>query len=380
MEHSTLSLAKTLIEKPSVSPDDAGCLPIICKKLEEVGFDTKLLDFENVKNLWATHGSEGPTLCLVGHTDVVPTGPQNNWIHPPFEPTIIGDALYGRGACDMKGALAAMIVAACQYAKDFPEHKGRLAFLITSDEEGKALHGTRAVVEWLQQQNEHIEYALVGEPSSKQRLGDVVKIGRRGSLNGELTIKGKQGHVAYPHLAENPIHNAFEVLNPLLDIKWDTGHPDFPETSLVFSNIQSGTGANNVIPGDLSAKFNFRYNPAVNHDHLIKAFEAKLSESNIDFEIDWQHSGLPFITEHESPLIKSTVKAIKDQLEIEPELSTTGGTSDGRFIALMGTDVVEFGPINETIHQVNEWVSVQHLIEITKVYYEIIKDVFNQAN
>ncbi len=377
MSLTTLDLAKALINKPSVSPDDAGCIPLIQQELESSDFSCFNLPFEDVSNLWATHGKHGPTLALLGHTDVVPTGDESHWLHPPFTPTIVDDALYGRGACDMKGALAAMVVAATQFVKDYPEHPGRLAFLLTSDEEAKATHGTKAVVQWLQSQQETVDYALVGEPSSSKSLGDTLKIGRRGSLSGTLTIKGKQGHVAYPHLADNPIHTALKNLHALLDTSWDNGHPDFPETSLQFSNIEAGTGANNVIPGDLMAMFNLRYNPSITADRLIEKFENILKAAEVNFEIAWHHSGSPFITSRDSHLIRCTQQAIKEHCDTIPELSTSGGTSDGRFIAVMDTEVVELGPLNQTIHQVNEWISVTHLNELTKVYYTIIKNCLN---
>lgn len=377
MSQEAINLAKDLIEKQSVSPDDAGCMPLIEQKLTAAGFDCQWLNFEDVTNIWATHGSHGPTLALMGHTDVVPTGDEANWLHPPFSPTIVDDALYGRGACDMKGALASMVVAACRFVADNPTHPGRLAFLITSDEEAKAEHGTKAVVKWLQDNNEMVDYALIGEPSSSTRLGDVIKIGRRGSLSGKLTLKGTQGHVAYPEMAHNPIHDALSKLTGLLSHSWDEQHPDFPKTSLQFSNIEAGTGATNVIPGELTAMFNFRYSPATDDKALINAFESKLKDTGVDFEIDWHHSGLPFITSHQSPLVESVVKALKQHVNITPELSTNGGTSDGRFIAQMGTDVVELGPLNKTIHQVNEWVSVQNLVELTAIYHDVIESCLN---
>lgn len=374
MSQDTLDLAKALIEKPSVSPADAGCIPLIEQKLRAVGFDCTPLPFEDVTNLWATHGKHGPTLALMGHTDVVPSGDESGWLHPPFKATIIDDALYGRGACDMKGALAAMIVAATTFVQQNPNHPGRIAFIITSDEEAKAEFGTKAVVEWLQKANETVDYALVGEPSSQARLGDVVKIGRRGSLSGKLTIHGKQGHVAYPELAHNPIHDALLFLKPLLEQKWDDGHPDFPQTSLQFSNIHAGTGANNVIPAELEADFNFRYNPSTDTTKLQQQFESCLQHHGFDYLLQWHHSGHPFITSHQSPIIQSVVQSLKSHLNLVPELSTNGGTSDGRFIARMGTDVVELGPVNQTIHQVNEWTSIQSLMDLTKIYYDVIAD------
>ena len=376
MTLSVVDLAKQLIEKPSVTPEDKGCIDIIIEKLNQAGFACEKVVIEDVTNLWASHGqAEGPTLCLVGHTDVVPTGDESNWLHPPFKPTVVGDALYGRGACDMKGALAAMVVSAIEYVKAYPQHKGRLALLITSDEEGPALNGIRQMVSLLQEKNERIDYCLVGEPSSDQRLGDIIKIGRRGSLNAQITIKGQQGHVAYPHLAKNPIHQAFEAFNAAVHYTWDKGHPDFPNTSLQFSNIKAGTGAENVIPGQLSASLNFRYNPSASVESLQTQLEALLKNKGLEYDIDWRHSGEPCITSRESQLIEALQGSLTKHLGFKAELSTDGGTSDGRFVAQMGADVVELGPINATIHQVNEWVSVQSLIELSAIYFDTYKKI-----
>lgn len=367
----TLALAKQLIERPSVTPDDQGCQQLIAERLHAVGFQCEHLRFGDVDNLWAICGSAGPLFCFAGHTDVVPTGPEQNWSSPPFTPTERDGMLFGRGAADMKGSLAAMVVATERFFEANPESRIRVAFLITSDEEGDAVNGTRKVVDWLQENEQQITWCLVGEPSSTQRLGDVVKIGRRGSLNGRLTIRGQQGHIAYPHLADNPISRAVPALDELLSIDWDPGNEHFPATSLQISNINAGTGATNVIPGELELVFNFRFSTETSAEQLQSSVEAVLERHQLDYELDWQLSGNPFLT-GKGALIDATCGAIEQHRGHFPELSTSGGTSDGRFIAPTGAEVIELGPVNATIHQVNESVSCDALETLSAIYESIL--------
>ena len=353
----TLELTCELIRRHSVTPEDSGCQQLMIERLEAIGFHVDKLPFGDVKNFWAVRGDNGPTLCFAGHTDVVPTGPENAWQHPPFEPTIKDNLLYGRGAADMKGSLAAMITAVENFIAENPNHNGKIAFLITSDEEGIAINGTVKVVEWLVAQDAMPEWCLVGEPSSTTQIGDVVKNGRRGSLGGELTVKGVQGHVAYPHLADNPIHKVAPALAELSTENWDEGNQFFPATSFQISNIQSGTGATNVIPGEANIIFNFRFSTEVTEDQLKSRTEGILKKHGIDYELNWNLSGLPFLTP-EGALVEATVASIRDITGLDTELSTAGGTSDGRFIAPYGSQVIELGPTNATIHKVDECVCV----------------------
>ena len=341
-------------------------------RLEAAGFALEPMRIENVDNFWARRGGEGPVLCFAGHTDVVPTGPVEAWQQGPFDAQVDADGmLLGRGAADMKGSLASMIIAVERFVADHPNHRGAIAFLITSDEEGPALHGTRAVVERLRARNERLDWCIVGEPSSTTLLGDVVKNGRRGSLNGKLTIRGKQGHVAYPHLARNPIHLAAAALAELAAEQWDAGNDFFPSTTFQISNLNSGTGANNVIPGELNALFNFRFSTESTEEGLKARVEAILNKHNLDWHIDWSLSGLPFITEP-GELLDAIASSIQAVTGLTTEASTSGGTSDGRFIATLGTQVVEVGPVNATIHQVNERVLASDLDLLTEVYYQTL--------
>lgn len=367
----TLALAKELIARPSVTPDDQGCQQLLADRLRAVGFRCESLRFGEVDNLWATLGDDGPLFCFAGHTDVVPTGPETNWTSAPFSPTERGGMLYGRGAADMKGSLAAMVTATENFLRANPEPGIRLAFLITSDEEGDATHGTRMVVEWLQETGQSIDWCLVGEPSSTQSLGDVVKVGRRGSLNGRLNIRGRQGHIAYPHLADNPISRAVPALNELLSVEWDSGNEFFPATSLQISNINSGTGATNVIPGDVTLLFNFRFSTETTAEVLQLQVEEILNRHQLDYELKWQLSGNPFLTDGGS-LVDATSAAIEQHTGRTPELSTSGGTSDGRFIAPAGAEVVELGPVNATIHQIDECVSCEALEQLSAIYEAIL--------
>ncbi|RRW43624.1 succinyl-diaminopimelate desuccinylase [Pseudomonas luteola] len=368
----TLELACELIRRPSVTPVDEGCQALMMTRLEAAGFALEPMRIENVDNFWARRGGEGPVLCFAGHTDVVPTGPVEAWQQGPFDAQVDADGmLLGRGAADMKGSLASMIIAVERFVADHPNHRGAIAFLITSDEEGPALHGTRAVVERLRARNERLDWCIVGEPSSTTLLGDVVKNGRRGSLNGKLTIRGKQGHVAYPHLARNPIHLAAAALAELAAEQWDAGNDFFPPTTFQISNLNSGTGANNVIPGELNALFNFRFSTESTEKGLKARVEAILNKHNLDWHIDWSLSGLPFITEP-GELLDAIASSIQAVTGLTTEASTSGGTSDGRFIATLGTQVVEVGPVNATIHQVNERVLASDLDLLTEVYYQTL--------
>ncbi|MEH6466608.1 MAG: succinyl-diaminopimelate desuccinylase [Porticoccus sp.] len=368
----TLELTCELIRRHSVTPDDAGCQQLMIERLEAIGFHVVKLPFGDVENFWAVRGDDGPTLCFAGHTDVVPTGPENGWQHPPFEPTIKGNLLYGRGAADMKGSLAAMITAVENFIAENPDHHGKIAFLITSDEEGIAINGTVKVVEWLVAQNAIPEWCLVGEPSSTSQTGDAVKNGRRGSLGGALTIKGIQGHVAYPHLADNPIHKVAPALAELSTENWDEGNQFFPATSFQISNVNSGTGATNVIPGEANIVFNFRFSTEVTADQLKSRTEEILKRHDLNYELTWNLSGLPFLTP-EGALVEATVLSIRDITGLETELSTAGGTSDGRFIAPHGSQVVELGPVNATIHKVDECVLVEDLETLSTIYQGILE-------
>jgi succinyl-diaminopimelate desuccinylase len=375
MQSATLALTKQLISRSSVTPDDQGCQQLMIERLQAIGFVVENLRFDDVDNFWAVRGESGPILCFAGHTDVVPTGPEANWTYPPFEPTECDGQLYGRGAADMKGSLAAMVVAVEQFVAAHPNHTGRIAFLITSDEEGIATNGTVKVVEWLQQQGITPDYCLVGEPSSTARCGDVIKNGRRGSLGCTMRIKGKQGHVAYPHLASNPVHKAAPALTELTTEVWDQGNQFFPATSFQISNINGGTGVTNVIPGELQIMFNFRFSTEVTDQILRQRTEAILDKHGLEYEMDWVLSGQAFLTA-EGQLVDAAVASILDVTGIETELSTAGGTSDGRFIAPMGTQVVELGPVNASIHQVDENVNIADLDTLTAIYQSLLAKLF----
>ena len=375
MQSATLALTKQLISRSSVTPDDQGCQQLMIERLQAIGFVVENLRFDDVDNFWAVRGESGPILCFAGHTDVVPTGPEANWTYPPFEPTECDGQLYGRGAADMKGSLAAMVVAVEQFVAAHPNHTGRIAFLITSDEEGIATNGTVKVVEWLQQQGITPDYCLVGEPSSTARCGDVIKNGRRGSLGCTMRIKGKQGHVAYPHLASNPVHKAAPALTELTTEVWDQGNQFFPATSFQISNINGGTGVTNVIPGELQIMFNFRFSTEVTDQILRQRTEAILDKPGLEYEMDWVLSGQAFLTA-EGQLVDAAVASILDVTGIETELSTAGGTSDGRFIAPMGTQVVELGPVNASIHQVDENVNIADLDTLTAIYQSLLARLF----
>ena len=367
----TISLVKDLISRQSVTPEDAGCQDTMIAQLEAIGFTIERLRFDDVDNFWARRGNTNPVFAFAGHTDVVPTGPIEDWQSHPFEPEERDGLLYGRGTADMKGSLAAMVTACERYILNHPDHNGSIAFLITSDEEGPSINGTVKVVEHLEARNEKITWCLVGEPSSAKQLGDVIKNGRRGSLNGYITVNGVQGHVAYPHLSDNPIHRFAPAMTELCAQEWDQGNEFFPPTTFQVSNINSGTGAENVIPGRLEAKFNFRFSTETNEATLKSTVHSVLDRHNVDYELNWRLSGNPFITPR-GELVSAATEAIKEHVNIETELSTSGGTSDGRFIAPTGAQVLELGPLNATIHQVNECVSCNDLDNLSLIYESIL--------
>lgn len=366
-QSATVALTCELIRRPSITPEDAGCLELIAQRLSALGFDCQMLPFEEVSNLWAVRGTDGPLLVFAGHTDVVPTGPLDQWQSPPFEPTIDGDVLTGRGAADMKGSLAAMVTACENFVAANSQHNGRIGFLLTSDEEGPARNGTRKVMEWLGERDILIDWCIIGEPTSGEQLGDTIKNGRRGSLNFQLTVHGQQGHIAYPQWADNPIHRLAPALADLVAAEWDQGNDYFPATSFQASNLNGGTGASNVIPGAVTLVGNFRFSTEVTDEILRQHTEAILNKHNLDYSVDWQLSGQPFLTPRGN-LTDAICEAITAETGIAATLSTSGGTSDGRFIAPYGVQVIEFGPINATIHKVNECVSIADLDKLSRIY------------
>ena len=364
----TLQLAFELLSRPSVTPDDEGCQDVMIERLTALGFHIEPMPFGDVQNFWAVRGHHGPVIAFAGHTDVVPSGPPTGWEFPPFSPCIDEHGmLCGRGAADMKGSLAAMLTAVERFVARYPDHDGRIAFLITSDEEGPAVDGTRAVVELLRERNERLDYCIVGEPSSTERLGDVIKNGRRGSLGGVLHIHGIQGHVAYPHLARNPIHQAMPALDALVNEHWDAGNDFFPATSFQISNLRAGTGATNVIPGEVEVVFNFRFSTEVTHEQLKARTAAILTQHGLEYQLDWTLNGAPFLTA-EGELVDAAIRGVEAVTGERPALSTSGGTSDGRFIATLGAQVVELGPRNNTIHKVNERVRATDLDDLSRIY------------
>lgn len=372
MTSETLELAKLLIARPSVTPDDAGCQALLIERLSAIGFECETLQFGEVTNLWARRGKASPVLAFAGHTDVVPTGPVGEWSSDPFNPEIRDGYLYGRGAADMKSSIAAMVTACERFIDEHTEHSGSMAFLITSDEEGPATEGTVKVIEALDARSEKIDWALVGEPSSTNQVGDIVKNGRRGSIGATLTINGIQGHVAYPQLADNPIHKALPALNELSATEWDQGNEFFPPTSFQISNINAGTGASNVIPGQLTILFNLRYSTELDHYNIIETIETTLNKHKLDYSIEWNHSGLPFLTA-EGDLVEAAKQSIKQNTGLDTELSTAGGTSDGRFIAPTGAQVLELGPVNASIHQIDECVRVADLDVLSNIYQGMLE-------
>ncbi|EFX90803.1 succinyl-diaminopimelate desuccinylase [Actinobacillus ureae ATCC 25976] len=372
MKNNIINLAQDLIRRPSISPADQGCQQVIADRLQQLGFTLEWLPFGDTLNLWAKHGSGHPVIAFAGHTDVVPVGDETQWTYPPFEARIVDNMLYGRGAADMKGSLSALVVAAEEFVKANPNHVGTIALLITSDEEAAAKDGTVKVVETLMARGEPIHYCVVGEPSSGKVLGDVIKNGRRGSITGDLYIEGVQGHVAYPHLAENPVHTALNFLTELTTYQWDNGNEFFLPTSLQIANIKAGTGSNNVIPGELYVQFNLRYCTSVTDDIIKNKVAEMLAKHQLKHRISWNLSGKPFLAGN-GQLVKAAVQAVENVTKFTPRLDTSGGTSDGRFIALMGAEIVEFGPLNATIHKVNECVNVDDLGKCGEVYYQILE-------
>ncbi|MBT8067889.1 MAG: succinyl-diaminopimelate desuccinylase [Gammaproteobacteria bacterium] len=369
-----IELLSDLIRRPSITPDDAGCQRVLAGRLQQMGFSCETLQFGDVTNLWARRGTSSPVLCFAGHTDVVPPGNVSEWQHPPFEPTFVDDCLYGRGAADMKSGLAAMLVAIERFLEARPDYDGSIALLITSDEEGRARDGTLKVIETLQNRGEHIDWCVLGEPSSQKTLGDIVRIGRRGSLSGMLKVLGVQGHVAYPQLADNPIRRFAPVLAELHQIQWDEGNAHFPPTSFQVVDIKAGIGAPNVTPGELSARFNFRYSTEWDHESLQQKVKSVFDAHDIAFELDWHLSGKPFLTEP-GKLIDAVSEAVAEETGSPPELSTGGGTSDGRFISPAGTDVVELGPVNASIHKIDEHVKIDDVITLTRMYQRILESM-----
>ena len=373
-EATPLQLAIELIQRESVTPHDAGCMESIVGHLKPSGFKSTWLDFEDTRNLWLKYGDSQPLFVFLGHTDVVPTGPVDDWNTPPFEPAIIDGYLYGRGAADMKSSIAAFQWASRQFVAECPQPKGSIALLLTSDEEGLATNGIVKAVEVLNQQGETMQWCLVGEPSSTDHLGDVIKVGRRGSLCASMTVHGVQGHVAYPHLADNPIHSLAPALAELVAEQWDNGNDYFPPTSLQVSNINSGTGAENVIPGEVNVQFNLRFSTELTPDQIKQRVHRILERHNLNYDIQWRLSGNPFLT-NGGELVKAAQTALQKVAGRSPELSTAGGTSDGRFIAPLGVQVIELGPLNTTIHKVNECVLVDDLEVLAKVYLQVLREL-----
>lgn len=378
IHQATFDLACDLIARPSVTPADAGCLELIAARLAPLGFRCERIDAGGVSNLWARRGSAEPVVCLAGHTDVVPTGPLDQWRTPPFEPVVVDGHLHGRGAADMKTSLAAFVTAVERFVAAHPQHPGSLALLLTSDEEGPAVDGTVRVVEALKARGEALSYCIVGEPTSTEVLGDVIKNGRRGSLSAQLTVKGQQGHIAYPHLARNPIHLAAPALAELAATEWDAGNAYFPPTTWQMSNIHAGTGATNVIPGSLQVLFNFRYSTASSAEGLQTRVREILDRHGLDYSLEWSHSGKPFLTP-QGDLVTALSRAIQDTAGIRTELSTSGGTSDGRFIADICPQVVEFGPVNATIHKLDEGIALEAIGPLSRIYERTLEYLLPSA-
>lgn len=372
-----IELAKELISRQSVTPEDAGCQELMSNRLAAIGFNNETMVFEDTTNLWSRKGNQDPVFCFAGHTDVVPAGNLDLWKTPPYEPTIIDGMLYGRGAADMKGSLAAMLIATERFVADYPDHKGSITYLITSDEEGPFINGTTRVIDTLEARNEKITYCIVGEPSSTNQVGDIIKNGRRGSISGDLNIHGIQGHVAYPEQVKNPIHSAMPALAELSQVKWDNGNDFFPATSFQISNIHSGTGATNVVPGHITAQFNLRYSTELTDEKIVKQVHEILDKYDFEYDLKWTYNGQPFITEP-GPWLDAVTDAIEATMGKATQLSTAGGTSDGRFIAPTGAKVIELGPCNATIHQVNESVSCDDLNKLVDIYYHCLVNVLGK--
>ncbi|MFT7680770.1 MAG: succinyl-diaminopimelate desuccinylase [Moritella dasanensis] len=366
-----LQLAKDLLSRESVTPEDAGCQQMMITRLEELGFTIETMVFEDTTNLWARRGTTAPVFCFAGHTDVVPVGKIEDWDTDPFVPTVIDGYLHGRGAADMKGSIASFLVAAENFVKAHPDHQGSIALLITSDEEGPFINGTTRVIDTLEARNEKIDWCIVGEPSSTNKVGDIVKNGRRGSLTGDIVVKGIQGHVAYPHLAENPIHKLAPALSELSQVVWDQGNDYFPATTLQITDIRSGAGASNIVPGEATCQFNLRYSTELTADLIKYRIEGIFEKHGLNYEISWIHSGQPFLTEPGN-LLNAISDSIENVCGYTTELSTSGGTSDGRFIAPTGAQVVELGPVNATIHKVNECVKITDIEQLAEIYEQTL--------
>lgn len=376
--NATLALARELISRRSVTPEDGGCQALLSTRLAAAGFQIDHVPRGGVVNLWARHGSAAPVVCFAGHTDVVPPGPLTQWINDPFSPEERDGRLYGRGAADMKTSVAAFTVAAEQFVAEHPNHAGSIAILLTSDEEGDAIDGTVRVIETLTERGEGIDYAIVGEPTCVTRFGDTIKNGRRGSLSGTLHIKGVQGHIAYPHLAKNPIHLAMPALAELGEVSWDQGNAHFPPTSWQISNIRAGTGASNVIPGELTVLFNFRFSTASTGEALQIRVHEILDRHGLQYDLKWTLGARPFLTVA-GPLLKAAIRAVSEVTGVEAEVSTTGGTSDGRFIAAVAKEVIEFGPLNDSIHKLNEYVEIADIEPLTRIYGRILEKLLLAA-
>lgn len=371
-ETATLALTKQLIAEPSVTPDDKYCQTLLAERLQAIGFTIEAFHFGQTKNIWARKGTTEPVLCFAGHTDVVPSGPVEKWTSPPFEPTEREGKLYGRGAADMKTSIAAFVTACERFVAQHPQHQGSIALLITSDEEGDAHDGTTKVVDALQARDEKIDYCIVGEPTAVNQLGDTIKNGRRGSLSGNLVIKGKQGHIAYPHLAKNPTHLFAPALAELVEIEWDQGNAYFPPTGFQISNIHAGTGATNVIPSTLTVQFNFRFSTESTESSLKQRVHAVLDKHGLDYDLTWSLSGQPFLTEA-GRLTEVAQQAIAEVCAVEAELSTSGGTSDGRFIKAIARELIELGPVNASIHQIDEHIELAAIPQLSAIYEAMLK-------
>jgi len=376
--NATLALARELISRRSVTPEDGGCQALLSTRLAAAGFQIDHIPRGGVVNLWARHGTAAPVVCFAGHTDVVPPGPLTQWINDPFSPEERDGRLYGRGAADMKTSVAAFTVAAERFVAEHPNHAGSIAILLTSDEEGDAIDGTVRVIETLTERGEGIDYAIVGEPTCVTRFGDTIKNGRRGSLSGTLHIKGVQGHIAYPHLAKNPIHLAMPALAELGEVSWDQGNAHFPPTSWQISNIRAGTGASNVIPGELTVLFNFRFSTASTAEALQIRVHEILDRHGLQYDLKWTLGASPFLTVA-GPLLKAAIRAVSEVTGVEAEVSTTGGTSDGRFIAVVAKEVIEFGPLNDSIHKLNEYVEIADIEPLTRIYGRILEKLLLAA-
>ena len=372
----TLDLAEQLIARPSITPDDGGCMDLIAERLKRIGFACEFINRGGVRNLWARKGTTSPLFCFAGHTDVVPAGPREQWQSEPFQPSCRDGLLYGRGAADMKGPLAAFVTASEAFIAAHPQHRGSIALLLTSDEEGDAVDGTVAVTETLAARGETIDYCVVGEPTAVNQLGDTIKNGRRGSLSGKLTVRGIQGHIAYPHLARNPIHLVAPAIAELATTQWDQGNEFFPPTTWQISNIHGGTGANNVIPGSLEILFNFRFSTASTPETLKALFCAILDQHGLNYEIAWTLGAKPFLTGR-GALVEASLAAIRAETGVESELSTTGGTSDGRFIAEVCPQVIEIGPVNASIHKIDECVDIAALSQLSSIYRRILEQLLS---